>query len=82
MLTKQEIEKAINVDRNTYPGEMPCIICGHRWMQHMGTLCPHTPGGYIIVDGMLAAVKPIFQEETTFLPDMTYYNQNPDFDVV
>lgn len=81
-LTRKEIEAAINVSREEYPQNMPCAVCGYRWMQHMGTLCPATPGGFATIDGQPAVIMPVFQEETTFLPDVAYYSQNPDFDVV
>jgi hypothetical protein len=84
-LTVAEMERAINHDKHTYPNEMPCAICGHRWMQHMGLLCPVRAGGFLNVDGELVPVMPVYgnqQNGTLFVPDLAYYNQNPDFDVV
>lgn len=81
-MTRHELERAISVDPKEYPQNCPCAVCGYRWMQHMGSLCPATPGGIMILDGEAVMVKPVFQEETTFIPDMAFYNQNPDFDVV
>lgn len=78
----KEIERAINVSPKEYPQDMPCAVCGYRWMQHMGLLCPSTPGGLRIADGQPVPILPTYQTETTFIPDVSWQNPNPDFDVV
>jgi hypothetical protein len=84
-MTPAEKERAMLVDRKEYPGEMPCMVCGFRWMQHKGTLCPSRPGyGFPLDCGdhiEIIPVPPIWGN-TTFIPDLAYYSQNPDFDVV
>jgi hypothetical protein len=84
-LTRAERERAIAVSRNEYPPEMPCAVCGFRWMQHRGTLCPARPGYLVPIDCgdhiEFMPVSPVFGD-TTFLPDASYFNQSPDFDVV
>jgi len=79
-LSHAEIEKAISIDPKTYPQDMPCSVCGFRWMQHMGTLCPVRPGYIENASGFPKLVLPVFGN-TTFLPDLDYY-KTPDFDVV
>lgn len=81
-LSRAELEAAINVSPKEYPQNMPCAVCGYRWMQHLGTLCPAKPGGFLVAAGEMVPILPVYQEEMTFLPDVAYYNQNPDFDVV
>jgi hypothetical protein len=76
-----KIEAAANHDKNAYPNECPCAVCGYRWMQHMGLLCPATPGGFIPLDGEMVPVMPVFRTDSFFIPDLAYYRQ-PDFDVV
>jgi hypothetical protein len=78
-----KIEAAANHDKNAYPQEMPCMLCGYRWMQHMGLLCPAKPGGFIPLrdTGELIPVMPIFRTDQFFIPDLAYYKE-PDFDVV
>lgn len=78
-LTDAERERAALVSPKEYPQEMPCAVCRFRWMQHRGTLCPKTPGYVSQVTG--EAVPPTMGD-TTFIPDVAYYSQNPDFDVV
>jgi hypothetical protein len=70
-------ERAMLVDPKTYPQEMPCCVCHHRWMQHKGTLCPARPG-YYGPDGI--PVMPVFGD-TEFIPDVNFYKE-PDFDVI
>ena len=49
-LTREQREKAMSVSPKEYPQEMPCLICGYRWMQHRGMLCPIRPGSMVPVD--------------------------------
>jgi hypothetical protein len=79
-LTDAEILAAISVPATEYPQDMPCMLCHFRWMQHKGTLCPKTPGGFDLKNGR--AVLPTWQFYTTFIPDVAYMNPDPDFDVV
>lgn len=78
-MTEQEKDKARSASKTLYPQEMPCAICGNRWMQHVGEMCPIKPGYLSRLTGL-----PVPPEtgETTFVPDAAFYNQNPDFDVV
>jgi hypothetical protein len=84
-MSRREKETAMLVPKTEYPQDMPCTVCGYRWMQHKGTLCPQRPGGMIPIDFVthieFIPVEPLWGD-TTFLPDVAYYNQNPDFDVV
>jgi hypothetical protein len=84
-LSRADRERAMSVARTEYPAEMPCAVCGFRWMQHRGTLCPARPGYLVPIDMgdriEYRPVAPVFGD-TTFLPDASYYNQSPDFDVV
>ena len=84
-----KMEAAANVSPSEYPQMMPCLACGYAWMQHKGTLCPQRPGGMqqVLRNGgtpeayiELVPVLPIWGD-TTFIPDVAYFNQNPDFDV-
>lgn len=81
--TRAELDKAAQVDPRTYPQDMPCINCGHRWMQHKGLLCPIVPGHWSSVvnplTGLPVAVPPTFGAKL-FVPDEAYYKE-PDFDV-
>lgn len=78
-MTPKEIEQAISVSPKEYPPDLPCAVCRFRWMQHKGTLCPRTPGYF---DRFLMQAFPPTFADTTFIPDLAYLNQNPDFDVV
>ena len=78
-LSIDQIEHAMAVSPKEYPQDMPCMMCQYVWMQHKGTLCPARPGYFDPVTGN--PVAPIYQAETTFIPDVAYLNQNPDFDV-
>lgn len=40
MKTAREIEKAVSVDRDTYPLNTECAICGMIWGAHSGEICP------------------------------------------
>lgn len=85
-LNQKEREAFAAVDRNTYPQDMPCAVCGARWMQHKGMLCSSSPGGVFFLD-MGTYIEPIpiaprFEGESFFVPDLAWQNQNPDFDVV
>ena len=80
-LTPRELQTAIEANPKEFPNEMPCANCGHRWMQHMGKLCPATPGGFMIIDGEMVPIMPVFQETKTFIPDVDYF-KTPNFDVV
>ena len=84
ILSRQEREKALSVSKHEYPQDMPCAVCGYRWMQHHGTLCPIRPGYLTPVDMgdhiEMLPVAPIFGNKT-FIPDVAWQNQNPDFDV-
>jgi len=77
-MTWQERERAMSVSPKEFPQDLPCAVCRYRWMQHKGLLCPVRPG-YMSVSGI--PVPPIFGD-TTFIPDVAYLNQNPDFDVM
>jgi len=76
-MTEKERERAMLVSPKEYPQNLPCAICGFRWMQHHGTLCPKQPG-YLLFGIPRAPIM----GDTTFIPDVAYLNQNPDFDVV
>jgi hypothetical protein len=79
MISKEEWSRAIQSDPKEYPQDMPCAVCGNRWMQHLGKLCPTRPG-YISEFGH--PVPALFVDsDTTFIPDTAYYKR-PDFDVV
>jgi len=78
-MTDADRERAMLVSPKEYPQDLPCAICHHRWMQHKGTLCPVSPG-YIERDGGIKL--PVFAgSNSTFVPDLAYLNQSPDFDV-
>jgi hypothetical protein len=78
-MTPAEKERAALVSPKEYPQDLPCAICRFRWMQHQGTLCPIRPGYF---DHVLGLPVPPLMGNTTFIPDVAYLNQNPDFDVV
>lgn len=40
LMTKREIEKALTVNRDTYPGQTVCAVCGEIWYAHNGEICP------------------------------------------
>ena len=71
-------ERAMAVAKTEYPQDLPCAVCRFRWMQHKGTLCPKTPGYF---DHVLQMAFPPTLGDTTFIPDVAYLNQSPDFDV-
>lgn len=81
--SQAEIEAAANYKKDAYPQECPCAICGYRWMQHMGLICPATPGGFIPIrdSGEMIPVMPTFNLDSFFIPDMDFY-KTPNFDVV
>lgn len=93
VLTPQQVQLAASVAKDSYPNEMPCIQCGYAWMQHLGTLCPVHPGRVALRMCIDATTGQKFMEPyvaeparfdgatTTFLPDVDYYNQSPDFEV-
>lgn len=77
-LNAAERERAMIADPKEFPQEMPCAVCGFRWMQHKGRLCPSRPGYF---DPLTQRpVAPIFGD-TEFIPDANFFKQ-PDFDVV
>ena len=78
-MTSAEKERAILVSPKEYPQDLPCAVCGFRWMQHAGTLCPKRPGYYSYV---LDIPVPPIMGDSTFIPDLAYLNVNPDFDVM
>lgn len=71
-------ERAMLADAKEFPQEMPCAVCGNRWMQHKGRLCPAKPGYFDHV--LQRPVPPIFGD-TEFIPDANFYKE-PNFDVV
>lgn len=76
--------KAASTPRTEYPQELPCMVCGNRWMQHKGTLCPAQVGGILMIEGHPAVVEarfPLPENATTFIPDLDFLKQ-PNFDVV
>jgi hypothetical protein len=75
-LNAAERERAMSANKLEFPQEMPCAVCGFRWMQHKGKLCPARPG-YYGPDGK--PVLPVFGD-TSFVPDENFYKE-PDFDV-
>lgn len=84
-MTNKEWIRAAETKPTEYPQDMPCAVCGNRWMQHKGLLCPSQVGGLIVIDGVLAPVEarfPLPPNATTFIPDVAWQNPNPDFDVV
>ena len=76
-LTQAERERAMLAPRNLYSNKMPCMVCGFRWMQHKGTLCPSRPGYFS--QSLRMPIAPIMGD-TEFLPDERFYKE-PDFDV-
>lgn len=40
LMTRPEIEKALLVKKETYPGNTECACCGEIWFAHNGELCP------------------------------------------
>ena len=40
ILTRREIDKALNVKDDTYPGSTECAVCGEIWFAHSGEICP------------------------------------------
>jgi hypothetical protein len=77
-VTNTEKERAMLSDKKEFPQDMPCAVCGYRWMQHHGILCPKTPGYF---NHVLQTAVPPTMGDTTFIPDVDYY-KTPDFDVV
>lgn len=75
-MTPQEKERAMLVSPKEYPEECPCAVCGYRWMQHHGTLCPKRPG-YL---HPLGFPVPPSLGDTTFVPDLAFFKE-PDFNV-
>ena len=84
-MTLLELEHARRFDPRTYPQDMPCLQCGYAWMQHSGELCPIRPGTMVLVDMVdhyeYRGVPPVVGT-TRFVPDLDYFNLNPNFDVV
>jgi hypothetical protein len=80
-MTEAERERAMLVDRKEYPQDLPCAVCRYRWMQHKGSLCPKVPGHWARTPEGIVPIPPTFGD-TTFIPDVAYLNQSPDFDVV
>lgn len=78
-LSSSQLQHAINVSPKEFPENMPCAVCGFFWMQHMGTLCPARAGYFDPLT--MHPVMPVFQNTETFIPDVMYFNQSPDFDV-
>lgn len=77
-----EREKLFLTNANLYPQEMPCAMCGHRWMQHRGEVCPVRPGGFKqTVLGMIPIMPVFYGSKTAFVPDIEFYKE-PNFDVV
>lgn len=82
-LTRYERERAMQESPKQYPQNMPCAVCGNRWMQHKGTLCPSRVGDAMRVGTEIIPILPSFEgSNTTFIPDVAWENPNPDFDVV
>jgi hypothetical protein len=77
-LDRAGCERAMIADKEEFPQEMPCCVCGFRWMQHKGRLCPSRPGYFDPVSGQ--PVAPVFGN-TEFIPDVNFYKE-PDFDAV
>lgn len=77
-MTQAERERAMSSRKDEFPNDMPCAVCGYRWMQHMGLLCPRTPGHY---NQVLGTATPPTQGDTTFIPDVDYFKR-PDFAVI
>lgn len=40
ILTRREIERALQEKRETYPNMIECEICSEIWMSHNGSICP------------------------------------------
>lgn len=40
VMTQREIEKALLVKKDTYPGNTECADCGEIWFAHNGSICP------------------------------------------
>ena len=83
-LTAPEIAKAVIADPKEFPQEMPCLQCGFMWMQHCGKLCPERPGAFALMDfGDHFEYVPVTPKwgNTTFIPDLEYFNTNPPFEV-
>lgn len=77
-----EREKLFLENANLYPQDMPCAMCGYRWMQHKGEVCPVKPGGLKKTILGLTPVVPVFLgSKTAFVPDYEFYKE-PNFDVV
>lgn len=82
LLTPVERAQAVMQKKESFPQEMPCLQCGHMWMQHSGSLCPSGKFGMAIIADQIVMIPPDFKKSTTtFLPDVNYFNTNPDFDV-
>jgi hypothetical protein len=77
-MNNAEKERAMLVSPKEYPGEMPCAVCGYRWMQHRGSLCPKHPGYFSVI---LQRPIPPIMGDTTFIPDVAFVKE-PDFDVI
>lgn len=79
-----ERERAMLVSKDEYPQNMPCAVCGYRWMQHKGLICPETPGYLFPLDMgdriEMVPVMPTFGN-SLFIPDVAF-EKEPDFEVV
>lgn len=84
-MTDAEKLRAMSVSPKEYPQETPCAVCGYRWREHKGTLCVKRAATYFLLD-MGTHLEPVpippVLGDTTFVPDLAYFSQNPDFDVI
>lgn len=77
-LNAAQRERAMLADPKEFPQEMPCAVCGFRWMQHKGRLCPARPG---YLDPLTHQAIPPAMGDTEFIPDADFYKE-ADFDVI
>ena len=85
-----EREKLMLSRKDMFPENCPCAMCGHRWMQHKGEVCPvrvgemrqTLDGSGNYAGGQIHLILPEYRGSmTAFVPDEAYY-KTPDFAVV
>lgn len=77
-----EREKLFLTNPNLYPQEMPCAMCGKRWMQHKGEVCPIRIGELKETRLGMLLIMPLYHgSKTAFVADVEFYKES-NFDVV
>lgn len=78
-----ERERLMLSRKDMFPENCPCAMCGYRWMQHKGEVCPVRVGEMRqSATGQIHIILPEYRGSmTAFVPDEAYY-KTPDFAVM